>query len=189
MNGQAKRLKPMLAYGLMTARFHTLLIRFQLAFPLSQARTPWTRQARLRSPNACVRAHDRSLPHLVIIGFRLTAPLSQAPSLGQDELTRRKCNLDTRGLTVRLHTLHNRAQTSNKAHDKFVPLRDCACADHLRPSLSPALLSGWSSHLVLIGFRLTTPLSQAPLLGQDELTRRKRDLDTRGLTVRLRTLP
>ena len=148
MNGQAKRLKPMLAYGLMTARFHTLLIRFQLAFPLSQARTPWPRQARLRSPNACVRAHDRSLPHLVIIGFRLTAPLSQAPSLGQDELTRRKCNLDTRGLTVRLHTLHNRAQTSNKAHDKFVPLRDCACADHLRPSLSPALLSGWSSHLV-----------------------------------------
>ena len=127
---------------------HLVIIRFQLAFPLSQARTPWTRQARLRSPNACVRAHDRSLPHLVIIGFRLTAPLSQAPSLGQDELTRRKCDLDTRGLTVRLHTLHNRAQTSNKAHDKFVPLRDCACADHLRPSLSPALLSGWSSHLV-----------------------------------------
>ena len=148
MNGQAKRLKPMPAYGLMTARFHTLLIRFQLAFPLSQARTPWTRQARLRSPNACVRAHDRSLPHLVIIGFRLTAPLSQAPSLGQDELTRRKCNLDTRGLTVRLHTLHNRAQTSNKAHDKFVPRRDCACADHSRPSLSTALLGGWSSHLV-----------------------------------------
>ena len=86
--------------------------------------------------------------HLVLIRFRLTAPLSQAPSLGQDELTRRKCDLDTRGLTVRLHTLHNRAQTSNKAHDKFVPLRDCACADHLRPSLSPALLSGWSSHLV-----------------------------------------
>ena len=142
------------------------------------------------SSKACVRGHDRSLPHLVnraqtsnkahdkfvprrdcacadrsrpslstallggwsshlvLIGFRLTAPLSQAPSLGQDELTRRKCNLDTRGLTVRLHTLHNRAQTSNKAHDKFVPLRDCACADHLRPSLSPALLSGWSSHLV-----------------------------------------
>ena len=43
--------------------------------------------------------------------------------------------------------LHNRAQTSNKAHDKFVPRRDCACADHSRPSLSPALLSGWSSHL------------------------------------------
>ncbi len=161
MNGQAKRLKPMPAYGLMTARFHTLLIRFQLAFPLSQARTPWTRQARLRSPNACVRAHDRSLPHLVIIGFRLTAPLSQAPSLGQDELTRRKCDLDTLGLTVRLHTLHNRAQTSNKAHDKFMPRRDCACADHSRPSLSTALLSGWSSHLVLIGFRLTFPLSQA----------------------------
>ena len=34
------------------------------------------------------------------------------------------------------------------ATGKFVPLRDCACADHLRPSLSPALLSGWSSHLV-----------------------------------------
>ena len=61
-----------------------------------------------------------------------------------------------------------------------MPRRDCACDDHSRPSLSTALLSGWSSHLVLIGFRLTTPLSQAPLLGQDELTRRKRDLDTRG---------
>ena len=43
-------------------------------------------------------------------------------------------------------------------------------------------------HTFLIGFRLTTPLSQAPLLGQDELTRRKRNLDTRGLTVRLHTL-
>ena len=42
----------------------------------------------------------------------------------------------------------NQAQTSNKAHDKFVPRRDCACADHSRPSLSTALLSGWSSHLV-----------------------------------------
>ena len=41
---------------------------------------------------------------------------------------------------------------------------------------------------LLIGFRLTTPLSQAPLLGQDELTRRKRDLDTRGMSVRLHTL-
>ena len=90
-------------------------------------------------------------------------------------------------ITARFHTLHNRVQTSNKAHDKFVPRRDCACADHSRPSLSTALLSGWSSHLVLIGFRLTAPLSQAPSLGQDELTRRKRDLDTRGLTVRLRT--
>ena len=84
--------------------------------------------------------------------------------------------------------LHNRAQTSNKAHDKFVPRRDCACADHSRPSLSPALLGGWSSHLVLIRLRLTTPLSQAPLLGQDKLTRRKRNLDTRGLSVRLHTL-
>jgi len=92
-------------------------------------------------------------------------------------------------LTVRLHTLHNQAQTSNKAHDKFVPRRDCACADHSRPSLSTALLGGWSPHLALIRFRLTTPLSQAPLLWQDELTRRKRDLDTRGLSVRLHTLP
>ena len=83
--------------------------------------------------------------------------------------------------------LHNRAQSSNKAHDKFVPRRDFACADRSRPSLSTALLGGWSSHLVLIGFRLTTPLSQAPLLGQDELTRRKRNLDTRGLNVRLHT--
>ena len=43
--------------------------------------------------------------------------------------------------------LHNRVQTSNKAHDKFVPRRDCACADHSHPSLSTALLSGWSPHL------------------------------------------
>ena len=91
-------------------------------------------------------------------------------------------------MSVRLHTLHNQAQTSNKAHDKFVPRRDCACADHSRPSLSTALLSGWSSHLVIIGFRLTSPLSQAPSLGQDELTRHKRALDTRGLSVRLHTL-
>ena len=41
----------------------------------------------------------------------------------------------------------------------------------------------------LIRFRLTTPLSQAPLLWQDELTRRKRDLDTRGLSARFHTLP
>ena len=106
------------------------------------------RSRRTTEPNACVRAHDRSASHLVLIRFRLTAPLSQAPLLGQDELTRCKRDLDTRELTVRLHTLHNRAQTSNKAHDKFVPRRDCACADHSRPSLSTALLSGWSSHLV-----------------------------------------
>ena len=64
-------------------------------------------------------------------------------------------------LSVRLPYLYNRAQTSNKAHDKFVPLRDFACADHSRPSLSTALLGGWSSHLVLIGFQLAFPLSQA----------------------------
>ncbi len=46
--------------------------------------------------------------HTLLIGFRLTAPLSQAPLLGQDKLTRRKRNLDTRGLSVRLHTLPNR---------------------------------------------------------------------------------
>ena len=46
--------------------------------------------------------------HTFIIRFRLTTPLSQAPLLGQDELTRRKRNLDTRGLSVRLHTFHNR---------------------------------------------------------------------------------
>ena len=44
-------------------------------------------------------------------------------------------------------------------------------------------------HTFIIRLRLTPPLSQAPLLGQDELTRRKRDLDTRGLSVRLHTLP
>ena len=66
-----------------------------------------------------------------------------------------------RGHERSLSHLVNRVQTSNKAHDKFVPRRDCACADHSRPSLSTALLSGWSSHLVLIGFRLTFTLSQA----------------------------
>ena len=93
-----------------------------------------------------------------------------------------------RGHVRSLSHLVNRVQTSNKAHDKFVPRRDCACADHSRPSLSTGLVERWSSHLVLIGFRLTAPLSQAPLLGQDELTRRKRNLDTRGLSVRLHTL-
>ena len=93
-----------------------------------------------------------------------------------------------RGHERSLPHLVNQAQTSNKTHDKFVTLRDCACTDHSRPSLSTALLGGWSSHLVIIRFRLTTPLSQTPLLGQDELTRRKRDLDTRGLSVRLHTL-
>ena len=57
------------------------------------------------APHLYNRVHDRSLPHLVIIRFRLTTPLSQAPLLGQDELTRRKRNLDTRGLSVRLRTL------------------------------------------------------------------------------------
>ena len=99
---------------------HLVIIGFRLTFPLSQARTPWTRQARLRSSKACVRGHERSASHLV-----------------------------------------NQAQTSNKAHDKFVLRRDCAYADHSHPSLSTALLSGWSSHLVIIGFRLTFPLSQA----------------------------
>ena len=41
---------------------------------------------------------------------------------------------------------------------------------------------------LLIRFRLTPPLSQAPLLGQDKLTRRKRDLDTRGHNRSLHTL-
>ncbi len=85
-------------------RFHTLYNQVSARIPLSQARTPWTRRARLRSPKACVRAHVRSATHLVLIRFRLTTPLSQAPLLGQDELTRRKRNLDTRGLCVRLHT-------------------------------------------------------------------------------------
>ena len=44
--------------------------------------------------------------------------------------------------------LVNQVQTSNKAHDKFVPRRDCAYADRSRPSLSSALLSGWSPPLV-----------------------------------------
>ena len=52
-------------------------------------------------------------------------------------------------ITARFTPCPNLVQTSNKAHDKFVPRRDCACADHSRPSLSTALLSGWSSHLNL----------------------------------------
>ena len=51
------------------------------------------------------------------------------------------------------------------------------------PSVVQSLRTGsWSFGFTpcIIMFRLTTPLSQAPLLGQDELTRRKRDLDTRG---------
>ena len=52
-----------------------------------------------------------------------------------------------RGHERSLPHLVNRVQTSNKAHDKFMPRRDCACADRSRPSLSPALLGGWSSHL------------------------------------------
>ena len=74
-----------------------------------------------------------------------------------------------RGHERSLSHLVNRVQTSNKAHDKFVPRRDCACADHSRPSLSTALLSGWSSHLVLIGFRLTTPCPKHPCLGKTSL--------------------
>ena len=108
----------------LSVRLHTLIIGFQLAFPLSQARTPWTRQARLRSSKACVRGHDRSLPHL-----------------------------------------DNQAQTSNKAHDKFVTRRDCACADHSRPSLSPALLGGWSSHLV----HNRVPARIPPIASKDSL--------------------
>ncbi len=108
-------------YSVERSASHLVLIRFQLAFPLSQARTPWTRQARLRSPKACVRGHDRSLSHLVLIRFRLTTPLSQAPLLGQDELTRRKRNLDTRGLTVRLHTLSKYYHSYQTTH----PPIDC----------------------------------------------------------------
>ena len=135
---------------------HLVLIGFRLTFPLSQARTPWTRQARLRSSKACVRAHGRRL-HTFIIGFRLTFPLSQArtPWTRQARLRSSKACVRAHGRSA--SHLHNRVQTSNKAHDKFVPRRDCACADHSRPSLSTALLSGWSSHLVLIGFRLTFP--------------------------------
>ena len=59
--------------------------------------------------------------------------------------------------------------------------------NHGTDSVAYGLMSA-RFHTLLIGFRLTTPLSQAPLLGQDELTRRKRDLDTRRLSVRLRTL-
>ena len=133
-------------YSVERSASHLVLIRFQLAFPLSQARTPWTRQARLRSPKACVRGHDRSLSHLVLIRFQLAFPLSQARTPWTRQARLRSPKACVRG------------------HDRSL------------------------SHLVLIRFRLTTPLSQAPLLGQDELTRRKRNLDTRGLTVRLHTL-
>ncbi len=54
---------------------HLVLIGFRLTFPLSQARTPWTRQARLRSSKACVRAHGRSASHLVLNRVSPHSPL------------------------------------------------------------------------------------------------------------------
>ena len=59
---------------------HLVLIGFRLTFPLSQARTPWTRQARLRSPKACVRGHDRSASHLVLSSFILTKSFVKMPA-------------------------------------------------------------------------------------------------------------
>ena len=67
-----------------------------------------------------------------------------------------------------------------------------SCNEKSAPSFGTDFKSLFSCgvrlHTLLIRFRLTAPLSQAPLLGQDKLTRRKRTLDTRGLSVRLHTL-
>ena len=59
---------------------HLVLIGFRLTFPLSQARTPWTRQARLRSSKACVRGHKRSASHLVLSSFILTKSFVKMPA-------------------------------------------------------------------------------------------------------------
>ncbi len=109
---------------------------------------------------SCVRAHERSAPHLhnrvsphnPLVPSTLARARRAYPS---------QARLGYAGAERSAPHLHNQAQTSNKAYDKFVPRRDCACADHSRPSLSTALLSGWSSHLTLIGFQLAFPLSQA----------------------------
>ena len=59
-------------------------------------------------------------------------------------------------LTVRLHTLHNQAQTSNKAHDKFVLRRDCACVrGHDRSASHLALIQ---HHLIYIQIMVETAL-------------------------------
>ena len=59
---------------------HLVLIGFRLTFPLSQARSPWTRQARLRSSKACVRGHKRSASHLVLSSFILTKSFVKMPA-------------------------------------------------------------------------------------------------------------
>ena len=95
--------------------------------------------------------------HTFIIRLRLTpchnhVPVRIPPIASKDSLDEASSpsvvqSLRTGSLPLASAPCLNRVQTSNKAHDKFVPLRDCACADHSRPSLSAALLSGWSSHL------------------------------------------
>ena len=95
----------------------------------------------------CVRGHERSAshlhnrvsPHTPLVPSTLARARRAYPS---------QARLGYAGAERSASHLVNRVQTSNKAHDKFVPRRDCAYADHSRPSLSTALLGGWSSHLV-----------------------------------------
>ena len=96
------------AYGVISARFHTFIIGLRPATRLmiSSCRVVTALALITRAPPYIYRLVRRLVFAPCIIGFRLTTPLSQAPLLGQDELTRRKRNLDTRGLSVRLHTLH-----------------------------------------------------------------------------------
>ena len=104
-----------------------------------------------------------------IIRLRLTTPLSQAPLLGQDELTRRKRDLDTRG--------HKRSAPHliligfRPATRLMISSCRVVTALALITRVPPytALLSGWSSHLVLIRFRLTFPYRKQGLPGRDEL--------------------
>ena len=59
-------------------------------------------------------------------------------------------------MTARFHTLHNRVQTSNKAHDKFVLRRDCACVrGHDRSASHLALIQ---HHLIYIQIMVETAL-------------------------------
>ena len=93
------------AYGVINALFHTFIIGLRPATRLmiSSCRVVTALALITRAPPYLPPCWAAGL-HTLLIGFRLTPPLSQAPLLGQDELTRRKRNLDTRGLCVRLHT-------------------------------------------------------------------------------------
>ena len=126
---------------------HTPLVPSTLA----RARRAYPSQARLGYAGA-----DRSAPHLHNHVPVRIPPIASKDSLDEASSPSVVQSLRTGSLPLASAPCLNRVQTSNKAHDKFVPLRDCACADHSRPSLSAALLSGWSSHLTFPSSSSTT---------------------------------